>query len=191
MRDRRGRTRAAGSPGCSSVARSSPKLCHSPSEIAGSCSPLGRSGGTSSGRTAPWRANTASRHNHMPVPLPCAGIDRSDLDGGRLGRVRTVRTDLPMFCEESRTAVFLRHRHPAARLAGDLPLGRLHGPPGARRLSRRAIVLLELTRPTASRAAPSVDRKQHTTQRRDCRAPIRPPPDASRCPKPPGRLYRP
>ena len=72
------------------------------------------------------------------------GADQADLHGGRLDGVRVVRTDLPMLCEKSLTAVFLRDSDPAAGLAGDLTLGRLHGAPRAGRLSRRAVVLLEL-----------------------------------------------
>jgi hypothetical protein len=49
-----------------------------------------------------------------------------------------------MLSEKCRATVFLRDSHPAAGLAGDLALGRLHGPPGARCLARRAIMLLEL-----------------------------------------------
>ena len=63
---------------------------------------------------------------------------------GRLGSLSCVRADLSVLGEKSRTAVLLRDRDPAAGLAGDLPLGRLHGPSGARCLARRAIVLLEL-----------------------------------------------
>jgi hypothetical protein len=51
-----------------------------------------------------------------------------------------------MLCEKSRATVFLRDRDPAAGIAGDFPLGRFHGPPGARCLARRAIVLLELAK---------------------------------------------
>lgn len=49
-----------------------------------------------------------------------------------------------MLCQQSRATVFLRDSDPAAGLAGDLPLGRLHCAPGARCLARRAIMLLEL-----------------------------------------------
>src|SRR5262249_10867570 len=48
--------------------------------------------------------------------------------------------------EKSRATVFLRHRHPAARFTGNLPLGGLHGLPGARCLPRRTIMLLELAK---------------------------------------------
>ena len=51
-----------------------------------------------------------------------------------------------MLCEKSRATVFLCHRHPAARLTGDLSLGGLYGSAGARRLTRRAIMLLELAK---------------------------------------------
>lgn len=49
-----------------------------------------------------------------------------------------------MLCKKGWATVFLRDSDPAAGLAGDLPLGRLHSPPGARCLARRAIMLLEL-----------------------------------------------
>jgi hypothetical protein len=51
-----------------------------------------------------------------------------------------------MLFEKSRATVFLRDSDPAAGLAGNLPLGRLHSPPGARCLARRAIMLLELAK---------------------------------------------
>jgi hypothetical protein len=76
---------------------------------------------------------------------------RPELDGGRLGSVRAVRTDQPMLCQKGRATVFLRGSDPAAGLTGNLPLGRLHRSPGARRLARRAIVLLELAQCPAQR----------------------------------------
>jgi hypothetical protein len=61
-----------------------------------------------------------------------------------------------VLCKKSRATVLIRHRDLAAGLAGDLPLGRLHGPPGARRLACRAIVLLELaTRPAQRGSLPT------------------------------------
>jgi hypothetical protein len=51
-----------------------------------------------------------------------------------------------MLCKKSRATVLLRDSDPAAGLAGNLPLGRLHSPSGARCLARRAIVLLELAK---------------------------------------------
>lgn len=51
-----------------------------------------------------------------------------------------------MLCKQGRATVLLRDGDPAASLAGDLPLGRLHRPPGARGLSGRAIMLLELAK---------------------------------------------
>jgi hypothetical protein len=61
-----------------------------------------------------------------------------------------------MLCKKSRATVFLRDSNPAAGLAGDLPLGRLHGPPSARCLTRRAIMLLELAKgPPQRRTLPA------------------------------------
>jgi hypothetical protein len=56
-----------------------------------------------------------------------------------------------MLCKKSRATVFLRDSDPAAGLAGNLPLSRLHSPPGARCLARRAIMLLELAKGPAQR----------------------------------------
>jgi len=51
-----------------------------------------------------------------------------------------------MLCKKSWATVFLRDSDPAAGLAGNLPLGRLHSPAGARCLARGAIMLLELAK---------------------------------------------
>jgi hypothetical protein len=87
-----------------------------------------------------------------------------ELGGGRLGGVRVVRTDQPMLCKQRRATVFLRDSNPAASLAGDLPLGCLHGSPGARCLARRAIVLLELAQRPAQRG-PLPASSANTTRR--------------------------
>src|SRR5256885_15388863 len=70
-----------------------------------------------------------------------------------------------MLGEKSRATVLLRDRDPAAGLAGDPPLGRLHGAPGARCLARRAIVLLELANRPAQRG--SLPPSAANTARRD------------------------
>jgi hypothetical protein len=76
------------------------------------------------------------------------------LTGGSLGRLLGfVWADLLVLCKKSRASVLLRDRDPAAGLAGDLPLGRLDGPPGAGCLARRAIVLLELAKRPAQRGS--------------------------------------
>src|SRR5581483_1348681 len=78
------------------------------------------------------------------------------LAGGRLGGVGFVWADPLVLCKKSRATVLVRDRDPAASLASDLPLGRLHRSPGARRLARRAIVLLELgNRPAQRRSLPT------------------------------------
>jgi hypothetical protein len=69
-----------------------------------------------------------------------------------------------MLCKKSRATVFLRHSNPAASLAGDLPLGCLHGSPGARCLARRAIVLLEFAQSPAQRG-PLPASSANTTRR--------------------------
>jgi len=51
-----------------------------------------------------------------------------------------------MLGKKSRAAVFLRDGNPATGLAGDLPLGRLQSAPGARCLTGRTIVFLELAK---------------------------------------------
>ena len=76
--------------------------------------------------------------------------------GGRLDDVGSVRANVLVLCEQSRATILLRDRDPAASLARDLPLGRLHDPPGARCLACRAIVLLELAkRPAQRRSLPT------------------------------------
>jgi hypothetical protein len=69
--------------------------------------------------------------------------------------------------KKSRATVLLRDRDPAAGFAGDLPLGRLHRPPGARCLARRAIVLLELAKRPSQRG--SLPTSTANTARRNAR----------------------
>ncbi len=86
--------------------------------------------------------------------LGYAARDRPvSLGGGRLGGVGPAWAVLLVLCKKSRATVLLRDCDPAAGLAHDLPLGRLHGPPGARCLSRRAVVLLELAKRPAQRGS--------------------------------------
>lgn len=88
----------------------------------------------------------------MPPRLECqtsrresnAAAGRGEgLAGCRLAGTGFVRADLQVLCEKSGATVLLGNGDPAAGLASDLPLGRLHRPPGARCLARRAIMFFE------------------------------------------------
>ncbi len=110
----------------------------------------------------------------MPPRLECqtsrresnAAAGRGEgLAGCRLGGAGFVRADLQVLCKKSGATVLLGNGDPAAGLASDLPLGRLHRPPGARCLARRAIMFFEFAESPAQRG--SLPTSTANTTRRD------------------------